>query len=128
MPKARSRLFSSIRQWRIVPISFVETTWFSSIRERYLDDESFRILQVALLTSPGTGPVIRGTGGIRKLRWPTRGAGKRGGLRILYYWIPNKDTIYLLHVYQKSEMADLTHAELRILRKLVGEIRKSIRN
>lgn len=109
-------------------MSFVETTWFSSIRERYLDDESFRLLQVALMTSPGTGPVIRGSGVIRKMRWAIEGAVKRGGLRVLYYWLPSKDTIYLFHVYQKSEMADLTHAELQVFRKLIGDIMKSNRN
>ena len=108
-----------------MPISFVETTWFSGIREKYLDDEKFRLLQVALMTSPDAGPVIRGSGGIRKLRWSTAGAGKRGGLRILYYWIPNKDTIYFLNVYRKSELADLTRTELRVLRNLVDEIASS---
>lgn len=125
MPKKRRGSFSSIRQWRIVPVSFVETSWFSSIRQRYLVDERFRLLQVALMTSPDAGPVIKGTGGIRKLRWSIEGAGKRGGLRILYYWIPGKDTIYLLNIYKKAEMADLTRAELAVLRKLVGKIENS---
>jgi hypothetical protein len=122
MPKSRHGSFSSIRQWRIVPILFVETSWFSSIREQYLDDERFRLLQVALITSPGAGPVIRGTGGIRKLRWSTEGAGKRGGLRVLYYWIPNRDTIYFLNVYKKAEIEELTRAEIMTLRKIASEI------
>ncbi len=125
MPKKRRGSFSTIRQWRIVPISFVETSWFSSIRERYLVDERFRLLRVALMTSPDAGPVIKETGGIRKLRWSIEGAGKRGGLRILYYWIPGKDTIYLLNIYKKAEMADLTRPELAVLRKLVGKIENS---
>ncbi len=98
---------------------------FSKIRETYLDDERFRLLQVALMTSPEKGSVIRGSGGIRKMRWSSEGGGKRGGLRILYHWLPSQDRIYLLTVYWKSEMADLTRAELRILRKLIGEIEKS---
>jgi hypothetical protein len=95
---------------------------FSIIRENYLNDERFRLLQVAMMTAPDKGVVIRGSGGIRKLRWSTSGVGKRGGLRVLYYWVPNRDTIHLLSIYRKSEVSNMTAAEIKILRKIVHEI------
>lgn len=84
MPKPRRPFFPRIRHWRIVPLSFVEARAFSKIRERYLDDEQIRLLQAALMTSPVAGRVIRGSGGLRKLRWGSDGRGRRGGLRIVY--------------------------------------------
>ena len=56
------------------------------------------------------------------MRWSTEGAGKRDGLRVLYYWIPNRDTIYFLNVYKKAEIEELTRAEIMTLRKIASEI------
>lgn len=68
---------------------FVELPAFERLRNEYLDDQSFRALQNALMDDPSAGDVIQGTGGLRKLRWTDkrRGKGKRGGLRVIYfYW------------------------------------------
>lgn len=67
---------------------FVELPSFSRFRADYLDDEGLRSLQNALLANPDGGDVIEGTGGLRKLRHADRrrGKGKRGGLRVIYYW------------------------------------------
>jgi hypothetical protein len=98
---------------------FVETSLFSKIRERYLDDENFRLLQASLMTSPNAGALIRGSGGIRKLRWGADGSGKRGGLRIIYYSQLPANRIYLLTIYRKSEMSDLSRAELHALKGII---------
>ncbi len=127
VPKLPKNFFAAIRQWRIVPMSFVETSLFSRNREQYLDDEQFRLLQASLLISPDAGPVIRESGGIRKLRWGSGGSGKRSGLRIIYYRQRSANRIYLLTVYRKSEMSDLSKAELRILKALVREIEQTSR-
>jgi len=69
---------------------FVELPAFERLRNEYLDDESFRAMQNAMMDDPSVGDVIQGTGGLRKLRWmdKRRGKGKRGGLRVIYfYWI-----------------------------------------
>jgi len=68
---------------------FFETPVFTLLLPTYLDDESYRALQRLLLNSPEAGDVMPGTGGFRKLRWedPRRGKGKRGGLRIIYYYL-----------------------------------------
>jgi hypothetical protein len=67
---------------------FVELPAFAKYRADYLDDEGFRGLQQSMLKNPEAGNVIEGTGGLRKLRHgdPRRGKGKRGGLRVIYYW------------------------------------------
>ena len=127
VPKLPKNFFAAIRQWRIVPMSFVETSLFSRNREQYLDDEQFRLLQASLLISPDAGPVIRESGGIRKLRWGSGGSGKRSGLRIIYYRQRSANRIYLLTVYRKSEMSDMSKAELRILKALVREIEQTSR-
>lgn len=103
-------------------MSFVETSLFSRIRERYFDDEQYSLLQASLMTAPDAGQVIRESGGIRKLRWSTDGTGKRGGLRILYYRRRFAGRIYLLTVYRKSEVTDLSRAELQALKMIVRGI------
>lgn len=67
---------------------FVELPPFERHRSSYLDDEGFSGLQVSLLSAPEAGDVIQGTGGLRKMRFADRrrGKGKRGGLRIIYFW------------------------------------------
>ena len=79
--KLTKNFFAAIRQWRIVPMSFVETSLFSRIQEQYLDDEQLRLLQASLLISPDAGPVIKESGGIRKLRGGTESSGKRSSIR-----------------------------------------------
>ena len=67
---------------------FVELPAFERRRADYLDDAAFRDLQDALMKNPDAGQVIEGTGGLRKMRFADarRGKGKRGGLRVIYYW------------------------------------------
>jgi hypothetical protein len=63
--------------------------------------------------------LIEGTGGIRKLRWGEQGRGKRGGLRIIYYWHPQREIFLLLYLYRKNEQKDLTAEQRRVLAKVV---------
>jgi hypothetical protein len=98
---------------------FVEAPAFERIRERYLDDDQYRLLQLALMANPESGDLIRGSGGIRKVRWAAQGTGKRGGLRAIYYWITHRGHLLLLTLYRKSEVSDLTPGDVRALRALV---------
>ena len=66
---------------------------------------------------PDAGDLIRGSGGMRKVRWAGSGRGKRGGLRVIYYWWVAKDRISMLHVYPKSEQDDLAADQVKVLRK-----------
>ncbi len=100
---------------------FVETPIFTAQIVEALDDLSYRKLQLALLLRPEQGVLIQGSGGLRKLRWAGSGRGKRGGVRVIYFWHPDDEVFYMLYVYPKNEKSDLTPAQVRILRRLVEE-------
>ncbi len=100
---------------------FVETPIFTRVIERLVGDEDYRGLQIALMLRPEQGPVIRGGGGLRKLGWARPGGGKRGGLRVIYYWTPAEAAFYMLFAYAKNEQGDLTPAQTRALGQLVRE-------
>ena len=100
---------------------FVETSVFTRrITDALLDDD-YRLVQEALLRRPEQGDLIEGTGGVRKLRWKEVGRGKRGGLRLIYYWHAEREIILMLFLYRKSEQKDLTADQKRILAKAVQQ-------
>jgi mRNA-degrading endonuclease RelE of RelBE toxin-antitoxin system len=99
-------------------VEFVETLVFSSQLRELLPDDEYRALQLALTFRPEQGALIPGSGGLRKLRWRLPGKGKRGGLRVIYYWDSGDDVIYLLFLYLKNRQEDLTPAQLRLLRRM----------
>jgi len=76
-------------------------------------------LQIHLVNKPDVGKLIPGSGGLRKLRWSAGGHGKRGGIRVIYYWFMSKDVILLLFTYPKNEQDDLTQEQLKQLRKII---------
>ena len=99
---------------------FVESPWFDAWREQHLDDEAFRLFQDELLANPESGDLIPGSGGLRKLRIPLPGRGKRGGARVIYhYWINHR--IYLLYAYAKNAQAYLTPDQLKRLKAAMRE-------
>ena len=100
--------------------TFVELLPFERLRAEYLEDEGLRALQAALLENPLAGAVIAGTGGLRKLRRPDprRRKGKRGGLRVIYYWWERGSQLWLITLYGKDEMGDLSPRERRELKEL----------
>ena len=100
---------------------FIETPVFTAALRRHLSDEAYRALQLALVLRPEQGAVIAGSGGLRKLRWAAVGRGKRGGLRVIYYWVPDEEVFYMLYAYAKNEQGDLTPAQVRVLARLVRE-------
>ena len=102
-------------------MEFVETPVFTGLITEALDDDEYRALQAALVLRPEQGNLIRGSRGLRKIRWSGRGRGKRGGLRVIYYWDPGRGTCYMLFVYRKSEQGDLTASQVRTLARIVRE-------
>lgn len=100
---------------------FIETPIFTADIERELSLEEYRQLQLALLLRPTQGDLIRGSGGLRKIRWRRPGMGKRGGLRVIYFWETMSETFYMLMVYRKNDQEDLTPKQAAIMRRLVKE-------
>ena len=100
---------------------FFETPIFTRLLPSYLSDESYRKLQWALMDNPELGDVMPGTGGFRKIRWgdSRRGKGKRGGLRVIYYYLTADHQIWFFTLYDKDEAVDLTADEKKVLKKAV---------
>ena len=100
---------------------FVELPAFERHRAEYLDDAAFRGLQDLLMKQPEAGDLIPETGGLRKLRFADarRGKGKRGGLRVIYYWWDSGLQFWLFTVYDKDEIADLTASQRKKLKAMV---------
>jgi hypothetical protein len=99
----------------------VETSIFTKKIQTLLDNEDYREFQIALVNRPSAGVVIPGSGGLRKVRWARRGSGKRGGVRVIYYWAVKEDQLLMLFVFAKNEQDDLTPQQLRILRKVIED-------
>jgi len=100
---------------------FVEFSNFTKRVTELLDDEDYRRLQAALIANPELGDLIRGTGGLRKARWSAKGRGKRGGVRVIYYWLRRRGQVLMLLIYAKSARDDLTADERKLLTKLVEQ-------
>jgi hypothetical protein len=100
---------------------FVELPAFESYRAEYLDDAAFGRLQLTLMKNPEAGEVIEGTGGLRKTRFADarRGKGKRGGLRVIYYWWSAGMQFWLYTLYDKEEMADLNPKQRKALKAML---------
>ena len=97
----------------------IETPIFTRKIQAILSDEEYRLLQIQLINKPDSGKIIRGSGGLRKLRWYAGGHGKRGGIRVIYYWFVLQDTLLFLFAYSKSEQGELTPEQLKQLKKVV---------
>jgi mRNA-degrading endonuclease RelE of RelBE toxin-antitoxin system len=100
---------------------FKETSVFTRQISKLIPDDAYREFQQELIFNPTAGDLIKGSGGLRKMRWRISGRGKRGGVRLIYYWDKPTDTLFMLFIYPKSEREDLTASQLRILSKLVRE-------
>lgn len=115
----------SVRYWRI-QMEFIEAPAFTRHVYEYLPDGEYFELQRRLAAAPLLGKVMPGTGGFRKLRWadPGRGKGRRGGLRVIYYYFPGESQIWLVTLFDKDEAADLTPREKQALKTAIeGEVR-----
>jgi mRNA-degrading endonuclease RelE of RelBE toxin-antitoxin system len=99
----------------------VETAVFTKRIQAILPDEQYRLLQNQLVANPQVGKVIPGSGSLRKVRWSIGGKGKRGGLRVIYYWSAARETILMLFVYPKGVQDDLTPEQLKALKRIIDE-------
>jgi len=102
---------------------FIELPAFERHRKEYLDDNAYAALQQELLRDPTAGDAITGTGGLRKLHFgdSNRGKGKRGGLRVIYFWWERGRQYWFFTVYAKDEMADLTPDDRKALKSMIKQ-------
>lgn len=89
-----------------------------------LTEEDYQQLENMLLQNPQLGPVIEGSGGVRKLRYAIPGKGKRGGIRVIYIDVVVEEAVYFLYAYPKSIKDDLTKDEVKVFRKLAEQLKK----
>jgi mRNA-degrading endonuclease RelE of RelBE toxin-antitoxin system len=101
--------------------SFIETTAFTRRIQEYLSDDEYRALQAALIENPEAGPVIPGSGGVRKLRWAAPGRGKRGGYRVIYYVRRPGGVIWMLTIYPKNVADSISASMLKQIRKEIDD-------
>lgn len=99
----------------------IETTIFTRQVGKLLTDEEYRQFQVDLISRPDKGSVIPRSGGLRKIRLGYRGKGKRGGVRMIYYWVVNRDRVLMLYMYPKNVQDNLSPSHLKALAKMVKD-------
>lgn len=105
--------------------TFIEVPLFTRRwKEIGLGDDELRALQVALLKDPESGPVMEGTGGIRKVRFPLKNRGKSGSVRVCYTDFSEYEVIYLITAFEKKEQENLTADEKSVLKKLVKALKE----
>ncbi len=102
-------------------MKILETSIFTKKLKLLLPDEDYRKFQNVLILNPKSGKLIKGSGGLRKIRWSIPGKGKSGGVRVIYYYVMKEGIILMLLIYPKSERDDLTKEQQKILKLLVKE-------
>ena len=95
--------------------TFIESASFERLRAVYLDDDEYAELQQVMLQNPEAGKIVRGSGGVRKLRWRREGSGKRGGLRVVYFLRYRPNEFWMLALYSKPRQEN---APAHILKQL----------
>ncbi|MFL5542890.1 MAG: type II toxin-antitoxin system RelE/ParE family toxin [Longimicrobiaceae bacterium] len=104
-------------------LEFVHNKLFERSRKNILSDEEMRAVENALLDDPEAGPVMRDTGGVRKIRAAQENRGKSGSARVVYLYIAERETVYFLLAFAKNVQGDLSPAEKKQLRTVVALIR-----
>lgn len=105
--------------------TFIEVPLFSKRwKEIGLDDDELQSLQIMLLKDPESGPVMEGTGGIRKVRFPMKDRGKSGSVRVCYTDFAEYEVIYLITAFEKKNQENLTDEEKNVLKKLIKALKE----
>ena len=114
-----------IAQMRTRPIAVAETAVFMrQASALWTDDERFEFVDF-IARNPETGDLIPASGGVRKIRWGRRGSGKRGGVRIIYFYHDPAMPVYLLMIYAKARRDDLSADAQRTVQRLVARLKEA---
>jgi len=101
------------------PMAIVEMPEFLDRAKAILTEAERTALVAHLGANPEAGQVVPGTGGVRKIRWGTRGQGRLGGARVIYYYYNESIPLFALDIYAKSQKTDLSEADKRSLKRLL---------
>jgi len=112
-------MWQKLPHWGMMVMVFIETSIFTRQIQNLITDEHLRAMQEWIYTSPTVGKLIRGSGGCRKIRWNTATRGKRGGIRVIYDWLKDRDIVLLLLAYAKSSSSELSQAQIKVLGEIV---------
>ena len=108
--------------------TFIQTNEFSKNWEELgFDDEDLRKLELEIMKNPQIGPIVRGTGKLRKMRFSFPNRGKSGSVRVCYVDYVIQEAIYLVTVYSKKEKDNLTHTERNNIKKLIQLLEVSLK-
>lgn len=106
-------------------VALILTSRYRRDVQRLLEEDERLAMEESIASAPAVHPVIPGTGGVRKARWGRRGRGKRGGVRVIYYCVANRQAVLMIRVYAKSEQEDLSHAEKQAIHQAVENFERS---
>jgi len=98
-------------------LTFIETKLFTRLVHDYFTDDEYAALQNSIVANPEAGDVMRGSGGVRKLRWGLAGRGKRGGVRVIYYLRLQQGQVWMLTLYAKNETDSIPSAVLKKIKE-----------
>ena len=107
------------------PVTIAETAVFMrQAADIWNDDERSEFVDF-IARNPEAGDLIPGSGGIRKIRWRRQGAGKRGGVRVIYFYYGIDMPLYLLMIYAKARRDDLSRDARRTVQALVAKLKNA---
>lgn len=106
---------------------FIETLTFTKLITSLVEDDDYAAFQRELAELPEKGAVMSGCGGVRKIRMAAHGKGKSGGARVIYYYLKNHDVIYLLYVFTKGDVDNLSAEGKKAMRGLAEKIKTEYR-
>ena len=104
--------------------TLVATATYEKRISRLLPPCDRRAMEDAIAWNPDAHPVVPGTAGVRKARWGRLGMGKRGGIRVIYYWLAAPDLVLLITAYAKNAKENLSDADKAYIRRIVADFRR----
>lgn len=112
-------------RFSLIQLRAFQSKW----RGTRLTDEDLQALEQLILSHPDAGQVMRGTGGLRKVRFAPRSShrGKSGAFRVCYAVFPEHGRVYLVTLFAKSEQANLTAAERTDVKAMLERIGAALR-
>ena len=108
--------------------TLIHTRQFDGMIHGLLSEDELAILEYWIAANPEGHPVVPGAGGVRKARWARRGMGKRGGIRVIYYYSVRHQVALFIAAYAKNVQENLTNADKKAISKVVRDFEENLRS